>query len=136
MSFANTILIINLSVAIYAGATVVGMDMDKQVFPMAIPTKVNTSLINDMDREFTVGMMVESTMECLVKTNDMAREILRGPMVPFTMENLSMDNEMDTDNIHFPMVDNILDRGRMDDMMDLGTFRFFVVSVTVVCFAH
>ena len=52
------------------GVMVVGMDMDLPAFPMAIHTRENTSLINDMDGVCTSGMMDESTMECLVKAWD------------------------------------------------------------------
>ena len=63
---------------------VVGMVVGEQVFRMAIPTKENTSLINDMDRANTSGTTVESTMDNSQKTNVTARVSLLGPMVRYT----------------------------------------------------
>ena len=49
---------------------VVGMVMDVPASPMVIPTRENTSLINDMDGVCSSGIMEESTMDCLLKTRD------------------------------------------------------------------
>ena len=60
------------------GATDVGMDMDEPRFPMAIPMKENTSLINDTVVVSIVGTMVASMTVNSPKTRDTARASLRG----------------------------------------------------------
>jgi hypothetical protein len=44
--------------------------------PMVIPMKENTSLISNMGRVYSSGMMDESTMECIVTTRDMEGYVL------------------------------------------------------------
>eukprot|EP00548_Thalassiothrix_antarctica_P012650 CAMPEP_0194168758 /NCGR_PEP_ID=MMETSP0154-20130528/3594_1 /TAXON_ID=1049557 /ORGANISM="Thalassiothrix antarctica, Strain L6-D1" /LENGTH=739 /DNA_ID=CAMNT_0038879949 /DNA_START=53 /DNA_END=2273 /DNA_ORIENTATION=- len=101
------------------GATAAGMDSDVPPLRMAIPTKANTDLINDMDAANTVGPTEGFTTENSRRISDTAREPSSGPTEPPMRETSIKDNEKDMEDIPSATADTTQEVGWTEDTKDL-----------------